>query len=291
MAATITFRKIPQNRLAAVFCVFFLPGFLLSVFSCSKAAKRASDSQTPAVNEAITGDREAFIDDYWHWAFGDAGLPEVLARKAVDSLTQGPDFVMELLDIIKEDHYLYMLVDKSHALQDDYAPSDLVELTGKSYKAARAGLMLRRSAEAALENMAAAARADGVILTAASAYRSFDYQTEVYNRNVREMGREAADRESAMPGHSQHQLGLVVDFYPIDDAFAETPAGIWMQKNASRFGWSISYPIDCEAITGYRWESWHYRYTGPELASFIDKYFDGIQQYALQFIRAWIESS
>ena len=139
--------------------------------------------------------------------------------------------------------------------------------------------------------MAAAARSDGTILTAASAYRSYEYQADVYSRNVREMGQQAADRESARPGHSQHQLGLVVDFYPIDDAFAITAASLWLQKNASRFGWSLSYPESYEEVTGYKWESWHYRYLGQELAAFTEKYFDGIQQYALQFILAWLEAS
>jgi D-alanyl-D-alanine carboxypeptidase len=135
--------------------------------------------------------------------------------------------------------------------------------------------------------MAAAAAAEGVILTVSSAYRSYAYQEEVYARNVRELGQEAADRESARPGHSQHQTGLVADFGSIDDSFAKTAAGRWILANAGRFGWSLSFPQGYEEVTGYRWESWHYRYVGRELAYFIDAYFSGIQQYALQFIRAW----
>jgi len=102
------------------------------------------------------------------------------------------------------------------------------------------------------------------------------------------MGQQAADRESARPGHSQHQLGLVVDFYPIDDSFSASPASAWLQKNAALFGWSLSFPEGYEDLTGYRWESWHYRYLGQDLTAFTDKYFDGIQQYALQFILAWL---
>jgi D-alanyl-D-alanine carboxypeptidase len=147
--------------------------------------------------------------------------------------------------------------------------------------------MLRRSAAEALEAMAAAARAEGISLIASSTYRSYDYQVEVYARNVREDGQEAADRVSARPGHSQHQTGLVVDFGSIDDSFAETRAGRWILANGSRFGWSLSFPPGYEAITGYQWESWHYRYVGPELASFIDTYFGSIQQYALQFLYEW----
>jgi len=135
--------------------------------------------------------------------------------------------------------------------------------------------------------MAAAAAAEGITLTVGSTYRSAAYQAEVYAREVATYGQEAADRESAQPGKSQHQLGLAVDFAPIDDAFAGTPASKWLLENAGRFGWSLSYPDGYEEITGYRWESWHYRYVGRDLAVFIDTYFEGIQQYALGFIKAW----
>ena len=135
--------------------------------------------------------------------------------------------------------------------------------------------------------MAAAAWAEGLSLTVASSYRSYDYQVEVYARNVASDGQEEADRVSARPGYSQHQTGLVVDFGPIDNSFANTPGGRWVLANAARFGWSLSFPDGYEAVTGYVWESWHYRYVGLELAAFIDTYFDGIQQYALRFIYEW----
>ncbi|MDR0386786.1 MAG: M15 family metallopeptidase [Treponema sp.] len=151
----------------------------------------------------------------------------------------------------------------------------------------RRGLLLRRPAAEALERMAVAARTDGVVLAASSAYRSYNYQVEVYGRNVREMGQVVADRESARPGYSQHQMGLVVDFGSIDDSFAQTRAGRWILEHGSRFGWSLSFPDGYEEATGYRWESWHYRYVGEDLSAFIDLWFGGIQQYALQFIHAW----
>ncbi|MDR1566504.1 MAG: M15 family metallopeptidase [Treponema sp.] len=267
-------------------CIFFL--------SCSKPAP-AVEGLRPMAQQSVSaepqGEREAFIDDYWRWSFGDAGLPDELARKVAESAAQGPDFVMQLLEILEGDPYLYILVDKQHALPEGYEPNDLVELTGGSYQVSREGLMLRRAAAASLEEMALAARKEGITLAAGSAYRSAAYQAGVYAREVSNYGQETADRESARPGYSQHQTGLAVDFAPIDDAFANTAAGIWLLKNAGSFGWSLSFPDGHEAVTGYRWESWHYRYVGSDLVRFIDTYFDGIQQYALQFINAWIESS
>jgi D-alanyl-D-alanine carboxypeptidase len=215
-----------------------------------------------------------------------AKIPGEISQRIMEA-AGGPGFILDLLSCLEGDPFLYKLVDKAHAI-GDYAPEDLVELTaGGSYRVGRGGLMLRRSAGEALEEMAAAAAAEGIGLVVSSCYRSYAYQVEVYARNVREMGQAAADRESARPGHSQHQTGLAADFGSIDDSFAETGAGRWVLKNAGRFGWSLSFPQGYEDLTGYRWESWHYRYVGRELCAFIDNYFGGIQQYALQFIEAW----
>ena len=261
--------------------------------SCIKPQTAAQTLITlpDAEPEDYQGDREAFIDSFWRWTFGDAGLPDELALRTVDTLMEGPDFVMELLEILKDDIFLYALVDKNNPLPANYSPVDMVELNDSAYIVNRSGLLLRLAAAEALDRMAIAARVDGVTLAVSSAYRSYDYQAEVYSRYVLELGAEEADRISAKPGYSQHQLGLVVDFYPVDDAFAATAAGIWMRENASIYGWSLSYPLDYEEVTGYSWESWHYRYIGIELARFIEKYFDGIQQYALQFIKSWMEST
>ncbi|MCL2208751.1 MAG: M15 family metallopeptidase [Treponema sp.] len=215
-----------------------------------------------------------------------ACLPQSI-QEGIFGVLNNDDLKNTIENILKEDTYLWILVDKEHPLSENYEPDDLVELKNASFTVNRTGMYLRNSAAVSLEEMAAAADAYGITLLASSAYRSYDYQAQVYNRNVTQMGQEAADRESARPGHSQHQLGLVVDFGSITDAFAETAQGIWLAANASRFGWSLSYPDGYEEITGYRWESWHYRYTGIKIAEFIDTYFDGIQQYALKFLRVY----
>jgi D-alanyl-D-alanine carboxypeptidase len=219
-----------------------------------------------------------------------AELPPEMALKLEAAIAESPAFILELLACLEGDPFLRRLVDKNHPLPEGYEPEDLVELRPGAYEAGRNGLMLRRAAAEALETMAAAARSQGIILVASSAYRSYNYQVQVYNRIVGELGREAADRESSRPGYSQHQTGLALDFGSIDDSFAETRAGRWVLENGSRFGWSLSFPDGYEDITGYRWESWHYRYVGEDLAAFIDTWFDGIQQYALQFIHAWEEA-
>jgi D-alanyl-D-alanine carboxypeptidase len=214
------------------------------------------------------------------------GIPQTMRERIREAGL--PIFLPELQAAMTGDPFLWRLVDKRHALPGGYEPDDLVPLDNSgSYRVSRSDLRLRRAAADALERMARAASSEGITLTASSAYRSFDYQREVYNRNVRESGQETADRESSRPGFSQHQLGLVVDFGSITDAFAGTAAGRWLLANGPEFGWSLSFPDGYEQLTGYRWESWHYRYMGPVLTAFTSRWFSGIQQYALQFIHEW----
>ena len=201
----------------------------------------------------------------------------------------GAEFLAELDALLSaDDPYLRRLVDKQHPLPENYEPGDLVELRYGSYRAGITDtMMLRRKAEEALEAMAAAAKKENITITVSSAYRSYTYQVGSFDRWTRRLGLEEAERVSARPGRSQHQLGLVVDFGSITNDFAGTAAGKWTAANAGRFGWSLSYPRGREELTGYAWESWHYRYVGQDLAAFIEAWFGGVQQYALRFIHEW----
>jgi zinc D-Ala-D-Ala carboxypeptidase len=182
------------------------------------------------------------------------------------------------------DPMLLYRVDKTKALPKDYAPADLVPLDGTELSVSRAGHRLRKIAFQALKEMFAAARTDGVTLLVSSSYRSYAYQAEVWNRGVAAEGEVATAASSARPGHSQHQLGTAIDFGSITDAFSETKASHWLTANARRFGFSLSYPQGMSSVTGYKWESWHYRYIGKAAALLERDYFDGIQQYLLLFL-------
>jgi len=221
-----------------------------------------------------------------------AEIPAELCKQIVENVSvsgERGDFLVQLQNILKnDDRYLRILVDKQHPLPEDYEPGDLIELQYKSYRAGISDLMmLRRKAEAALEEMAAAAKAAGFTLTISSAYRSYQYQIGSFERWTARLGLKEAERVSARAGRSQHQLGLVVDFGSITNDFAVSAAGKWIAANAARFGFSLSYPKGYEEITGYSWESWHYRYVGRDMAGFIDTWFGGIQHYALRFIFEW----
>jgi len=175
-------------------------------------------------------------------------------------------------------------VDKIKSLPDRYAPEDLLPLDGTGLSVSRAGHRLRKAALQALIAMDAAARSDRVTLLVSSSYRSYDYQVEVWDRGVKADGEAETAASVARPGHSQHQLGTAIDFGSITDAFADTKAARWLESNAERFGFSLSYPKGMASITGYKWESWHYRYIGKPAAALVGRYFGGIQQYFLAFL-------
>lgn len=120
---------------------------------------------------------------------------------------------------------------------------------------------------AAFAQMRAAAAAEGHDIYIASGFRSYNIQTIVYNRFVSTIGADAADRRSARPGHSEHQTGLTFDLNSITEAFGRTPEGIWVAKNAHKYGFIVRYPQGKEAITGYVWEPWHMRYLGVDVAT------------------------
>jgi zinc D-Ala-D-Ala carboxypeptidase len=164
-----------------------------------------------------------------------------------------------------------VLVDREHALPADYAPDDLVSLPGLGIPILGREALLRQEAAENLDRLVAAAAADGEALTVSSAYRSYEDQRASYARLVSVFGRDA-DKTSAPPGHSQHQLGTAVDFtngfvgYELVQSFGRTSAARWLQEHAHEYGFVLAYPPGRGKDTGYHWEPWHYRYVGAENA-------------------------
>lgn len=164
-----------------------------------------------------------------------------------------------------------VLVDRTHALPADYAPDDLVSLRALGVPVLGGDVLLRREAAENLESLVASAAAAGEELAVASGYRSYEDQRVSYARLVSVFGK-GADRTSAPPGHSQHQLGTAVDFtnaavgYEVVRSFGRTTAAGWLQEHAYEHGFVLSYPPGRHARTGYHWEPWHYRYVGEENA-------------------------
>jgi len=149
-----------------------------------------------------------------------------------------------------------LIANKKYPLPEDFNPGENAE------------------ARAAFEQMATDAKALGFDLVAFSGFRSYEYQTTLYNNYVNRDGKEAADRYSARPGHSEHQTGLAFDVGEksredlwLTAEFGETPAGKWLADNAYKYGFILRYPEGKEDVTGFMYEAWHFRYLGIEKAT------------------------
>ena len=139
-------------------------------------------------------------------------------------------------------------------------------------------LRARRVIEEPLAAMFDATDQAGLALKLISAYRSYIEQAVAHEKWT-ELYPDRAGTLSAVPGHSEHQLGTAVDFTTPEilarmpngfhTSFAQTPEGLWLADHAADYGFTLSYPEWATAETGYEWEPWHYRYVGVDLAHFL----------------------
>jgi len=169
--------------------------------------------------------------------------------------------------LVADGDYLMALVTKQTDL-GKYAPRDIVPLPDEVCQTWK--YYLRQEAADHLMQLWEAARQDGIDLKVISAYRSYEVQKQLFEEYALSHGEEAANRFSARPGQSEHQLGTAVDFggTPVDkdQSYADTPQGRWLAEHAYKFGFAMSYPPGSEEITGYIYEPWHFRYIGVEAA-------------------------
>lgn len=176
------------------------------------------------------------------------------------------------------------IVNFDHRLEDGYVPHDLVNakaLLGSSGTVKSDSIRIQYEVGVQLKKMFEAAYSEGITCKYRinSAYRTQKKQWEMWNRKLASDPHYADDPYSVpvgvMPGNaSEHCAGLAVDLastdFPREDAaFGSTPEGIWLYRNAHRFGFILRYPADKTHITGVKSEPWHFRYVGTELAQAI----------------------
>lgn len=170
---------------------------------------------------------------------------------------------------IENPNKLLVLVNKNNKLDKNYVPNDLEEI---NVKYSNEGKFLRKDAKEAFETLSSDASKLGYKVIAVSAYRNYEYQDKLFNYYTEKYGIEYALGCSAKPGHSEHQTGLAVDVMGSNnsyDDFEFSDEFEWMRDNAYKYGFILRYPKGKENITGFKYEPWHYRYVGKEVAKII----------------------
>lgn len=169
-----------------------------------------------------------------------------------------------------------LLVNSSHPIPDDFSVN-LVQLKG--------GQTIDERAYPDLQNMMDDARNAGLSPIICSSYRTMEKQTSLFNKKVMGLiaqgyseieARTEAGKWIAVPGTSEHQLGLAVDivsesYQILDEQQQNTAEQKWLTENSYKYGFILRYPADKSEITGIDFEPWHYRYVGKEIAAEIDQ--------------------
>ena len=199
-----------------------------------------------------------------------------------NQFTQIKSSVGTLEKLSETDPELLKKYSKVYFLNEHYVPISLADI-GESYRGTTSrNYEIHADVLPFLERMIDTAGADGFGLRAQSAYRSFVTQT-VLKDNYKITYGAGANSFSADQGYSEHQLGTAIDFTTVAtkgalSGFEKTPEYKWLQDNAYKFGFVISYPAN---NSYYKFEPWHWRFVGVELATKLhddNKYFYDMDQ-------------
>jgi len=194
-----------------------------------------------------------------------------LSESSSSSTSSSTDFKLDLsvyekyMNPSNRDEYLF-LVSTSHPLDENYIPTDLIG-TIYTRNDGRNTQKLREYACYALEAFLKEAEACGIDdVTVTSGYRSYEYQSQLFQNEINITGSaEEAAKSVNPPGSSEHQSGLCVDMHNLpaaSTAFGGTKAAVWLEENAHKFGYILRYPKNKTTITGIGYEPWHFRFVG-----------------------------
>ncbi len=176
--------------------------------------------------------------------------------------------------VFSEDDWRLILVNKQHFIPEDYEfPLGTI----------KGSLRCDERILEDLRDMLVAAQNAGVHLQIQSPYRTEDHQKELFERKINSYMRKGmsyleayqlSSQAVTIPNASEHQIGLALDivtpsYIYLDEGFADTEAGIWLEKNAMNYGFILRYPKEKEYITTVEFEPWHFRYVGREAAVYM----------------------
>lgn len=190
-----------------------------------------------------------------------------------DKLSSITSTVETLEKLSTTDPELLKKYSKVYFLNEHYVPVSLTDIEEKYRSANASNYKIHSDVYSYLEELMNDAEDEGLGLKALSAYRSFSTQSALKSSNVVIYGAGTANRFSADQGYSEHQLGTTVDFTSLDTSgalvgFEKTPEYKWLQENAHKYGFILSYPA---GNIYYKFEPWHWRFVGVNLATKLER--------------------
>ena len=185
---------------------------------------------------------------------------------------------------VNSEDWILMLVNSENPLPDTYVPK-LESLSN--------GLKFDTRAIGQLNAMLSDARAQGLSPVVCSAYRTFEYQRKLFDKQIKKqmsrgLSRKKAEIEArkvvAYPGTSEHHTGLAVDivassYQHLDDAQGKTAEIKWITEHCSEYGFILRYPKNKTDITDIIYEPWHFRYVGIDTAKTIMESGECLEEY------------
>lgn len=185
--------------------------------------------------------------------------------------------------IIIKEYDNKVLVNKHRMLSKDYVPENLVKVS-EEYASDKTQEGSREAVNAFIK-MAKDAKKENLGIIINSSYRSYEEQEELCTTYANLYGQSYVDKYVAKAGFSEHQTGLAFDVgSTTSNVFANSKEYIWMQENAYKYGFIQKFPKGYENITGFRYESWHYRYVGKEIATYIHDHKMTYDEYYITFL-------
>ena len=178
-----------------------------------------------------------------------------------------------------------MLTNKFYSLDNSYNSDNMVSISNQ-YSYGNNQMLTKTTFDAFL-NMFKAAKKENLTLIINSSFRSYEDQEKIYNNYKDKHGEEYANKIAAKAGFSEHQTGMAIDIQTYGSSastFEQFDEFKWLQKNAHNYGFILRYPKDKEYLTGYEYESWHYRYVGVEVATYIYENNITFDEYYAYFI-------
>ena len=208
-------------------------------------------------------------EDFWHYKKASEYDYETLVAKVNTRVINDAYTNTIATDMSKG---LAILVNKYHYLDENYAPDDLVNIPWKyRFGGANDIIQIRSEVYDAFLNMWQAANKEGYYLLIDSGFRTGSYQKTIYDEYANKSGITYADSIAARSGFSEHQTGLCIDLYSKENSsastFKDSEVFKWLSENSYKYGFIIRYPEGKKSLTGYNFESWHYRYLGVDLAT------------------------